>query len=270
MRAFPVHRPPPRPGRSTPRRRLTLALASLLLAVPPALARAETITVAAEDDWAPYAFVAPGTQQPQGLAVDIVREAFATQGVEVRFVGVPFARCLHLARTGQVAGCFNATQVSDLREAYVWHTTPMFQEELAIFGRKGGTRTDLGLAGLEGKRVGYTLGYTYPPEFRHNPRIEKVAAKGDQQLLELLHAGRIDYILANTAPLWLRLSTQAALRAEVERVGVISQDGFWLAFTREDTQGQRLAARFEEGLAVLRANGRLAAMQAALRKRLGY
>lgn len=246
-----------------------LALLAALLGSAPALPAAQTITVAAEDDWAPYSFVAPGQTQPQGLAVDIVREAFATQGIEVRFVGVPFTRCMFLARTGQVAGCFNVTQVADLRDAYIWHVTPMFHEELAIFGRKGSPRTDLGLADLEGKRVGFTLGYTYPTAFRQNPRVEKVAAKGDQQLLELLLAGRVDYILANTAPARLRLSTQPQMRAAIERVGVISQDGFWLAFTRADPQGEQLAARFEQGLAALRASGRLAAMQAALHKRLG-
>ncbi len=246
-----------------------LALLAALLGPASALPAAQTITVAAEDDWAPYSFVAPGQTQPQGLAVDIVREAFATQGIEVRFVGVPFTRCMFLARTGQVAGCFNVTQIADLRDLYLFHATPMFHEELAIFGRKGSARTNLGLADLEGKRVGFTLGYTYPTAFRQNPRIDKIIAKTDQQLLNLLAAGRVDYILAFSVPTWLRLSTQPGLHAAIERVGVISQDGVWLAFTRADPQGEQLAARFEQGLAALRASGRLAAMQAALHKRLG-
>lgn len=236
----------------------------------PQPATTETVTIAGEDDWAPYSHVPPGTSQPVGLAVDIVREAFATQGIAVRFVGVPFARCLYLAKAGRVAGCFNATLVDDLRNDYHWHPTPMFQEELAIFGRLANNHGRVTLADLEGRSVGYTLGYTYPLSFRQNPRIRKVEAKSDQQLLEMLRSGRVDFILINTLPAWLRMSTQPALRQAVGRVGVVSQDGFWVAFTRAQPDGERLSQRFEQGLAVLRANGRLAEMQAALRRRLGH
>jgi len=86
----------------------------------------------------------------------------------------------------------------------------------------------------------------------------------------MLHAGRVEYILINTAPAWLRVSTQPAIRDSIARVGVISQDGFWVAFTRAKPEGERLAQRFDQGLAALRASGRLAAMQADLRRRLGY
>jgi len=99
--------------------------------------------------------------------------------------------------------------VADLRDDYHWHPTPMFVEELAIFGRKDSGRTDMTLAALEGHRVGYTIGYTYPLAFRQNPRILKAAAKSDRQLLEMLDARRVDYILINTAPAWLRLARGA-------------------------------------------------------------
>ncbi len=88
----------------------------LVLAWPSARA-AEVVQIAAEDDWAPYSSVAAAGGQPVGFAVDLVREAFATQGVEVRFVGVPFARCMYMAKLGQVAGCFNATIVDDNKAA---------------------------------------------------------------------------------------------------------------------------------------------------------
>ncbi|OYV02299.1 MAG: transporter [Burkholderiales bacterium PBB5] len=245
-----------------------VVLLALLAATAPATA--QTVTIAGEDDWAPYSSVPRGGSTPVGLAVDIVREAFAAQGVTVVFVGVPFPRCMFLAKTGQVDGCFNATLVADLRDDYHWHPTPMFVEELAIFGRKDSGRTDMTLAALEGHRVGYTIGYTYPLAFRQNPRILKAAAKSDRQLLEMLDARRVDYILINTAPAWLRLADMPEVRKRVERVGVISQDGFWVAFSRVLPEGERRAAQFEQGLAALRASGRLQAMQVELHRRLGY
>ncbi len=229
----------------------------------------EPVVVAVEDDWPPYASAPAGGGAPQGFAVDLVREALASQGVSVRFVVMPFARCMFLARSGEVTGCFNATIVGDNRDAYVWHPTPMFHEELAIFARADATQRGLGLADLEGKRVGYTLGYTYPAEFRQNARIHKIGAKSDRVLIEMLQAGRVDYVLLNTAPAYLRLQAMGRSASAFAKVGVLSSDGFWLASTKAKPQGAELARQMELGLAALRASGRYEALQADLRRRIG-
>lgn len=231
---------------------------------------ATTVLIAAEDDWAPYSHAVQGRSEPQGLAADIVREAFASQGVTARFVVVPFARCMLMAQNGQVTGCFNATIINDNRDTYHWHPTPMFQEELAIFGALDKPRRDLKLADLAGHSVGYTLGYTYPSEFQGHPDIRRVSAKSDRVLIEMLGAGRVDYILLNTAPGYLRINAVPALKGRIGKVGVISQDGFWVAFTRAKPEGEVMAATFERGLATLKANGRYDALTAAFRKRVGF
>ncbi|TAK74476.1 MAG: transporter substrate-binding domain-containing protein [Aquabacterium sp.] len=246
-----------------------LAVAFAALAAT-AMAAPEKILLAAEDDWPPYSSVRGDRSGPEGFAVDVVREAFATQGVQVGFVVVPFARCMLMARTGEALGCFDATVLDDNRDTYHWHETPMFHEELAVFGRAGGSRRDMTLANLEGSTVGYTVGYTYPPAFFRNPKIRRVSAKSDRVLLEMLNAGRVDYILANTAPAYLRINASAKFKGRVEKVGSLSVDGFWIAFTRADPKGKRMALVFERGLQALKADGRYDTMQAAFRKRVGF
>jgi len=59
-----------------------------------AMPRAETITIGAEDDWPPYSYRVAGQAEPQGLTPRLVRQAFASQGVSVRFRVLPFARCM--------------------------------------------------------------------------------------------------------------------------------------------------------------------------------
>ncbi|MGL5934274.1 MAG: transporter substrate-binding domain-containing protein, partial [Cetobacterium sp.] len=70
---------------------------------------AETIIINAEDDWAPFSSVTPDKKSAEGLSVDLVRAAFATQGIEVQFMAVPFARCLYEVEHGHVVACFNAS-----------------------------------------------------------------------------------------------------------------------------------------------------------------
>ncbi|CAN5139727.1 transporter substrate-binding domain-containing protein [soil metagenome] len=249
-----------------PRRAWSLLLCSALVALAPRMASAETIVIAAEDDWAPYSSLKPNKSAPEGFAVDLVREAFKSQGIDVKFESVPFTRCMFLAKTGAVAGCFNASPVDDSRGEYVWHTTPMFKEDLAIFALASEPRRDLGLKDLEGKTAGYTLGYICPGDFMSDTRIRKRGVKSDKLLLNMLLAGRVDYILMDLLPGEMRINADPVARARIKPVGTVSTNGFWVAFSKKRPDAQRLADTFEKGLLDLKTTGRYQAMDEALRR----
>lgn len=221
---------------------------------------ANTLVIGAEDDWPPYSHSVAGLAEPQGLAPRLVRLAFETQGVSVRYRSLPFARCLLEARLGKVAGCFNVTRTEANANDFHWHATPMFEEELAIFGRAAARRSSsdalLGLGDLVGRSVGITVGYTYPPAFMNDPRIVRRQATSDLSLLRMLAAGHVDFVLINTLPAAYRLAAEPALQGKVIRVGVIRQDGFWLAFSKAHPDSESLAQTFERGLQALRKDGR--------------
>jgi polar amino acid transport system substrate-binding protein len=246
-------------------------LLALLFTAGRASAQATPVLLAAEDDWPPYtAAETPGlaTQRPPvGFSVDLIRAAFARQGLAVEFVVVPFARCLLLAKTAQVAGCFNTTQTDDNRAEYHWHQPPMFEEELSIFGRAADARNgaaELRLADLRGQRVGFTNGYTYPSEFMHDARIQRFSANSDAALLRMLAGGRVDYALIN------RIDAVPELRGKLLRRGRISLDGFWIAFSKQHPQGQALAEGFGRSLEQMRRDGSYQRMLDAFRQQVGY
>ena len=110
-----------------------LALAIAALATT-AMAAPEKILLAAEDDWPPYSSVRADRSGPEGFAVDVVREAFATQGVQVGFVVVPFALCMLMARTGEALGCFDATVLATLRADNVIVALPLALLIGCLFG----------------------------------------------------------------------------------------------------------------------------------------
>jgi len=228
-------------------------LVSVLLLVTTPLTAAPLV-IGAEDDWAPYCVRDKESGQPKGLAPDMVTAIFAEEGIEIAFRSLPFARCMHDAKNGKLAGCFNATITEENRYHYYWHDTPMFEEDLAIFALASEQGRDLKLTSLEGKTVGITLGYTYPTDFMENPRITRFQAKSDTQILEMLVRGRVDYILMNGMPGYLKIQ-QKKLEGKVIKVGKLSTDGFWLAFSRNHPQGEVLAKRFEEGLQKIKNKG---------------
>lgn len=229
----------------------------------------QVVTIAGEDDWAPYSSAPTGRPGPEGLSPELVREAFKTQNVQVRFIALPFARCMLYAETGRVAGCFNASITDENRDKYHWHPTPMFHEGLAIFGRSEHTGPPLTEKDLEGRTVGVTIGYTYPTSFMSNARIAKLNARSDTHLLQMLAARRVDYILLNTMPGYYRIQQMPSLVGKVKQVGTIQMDGFWLAFSKKDPQGAELANSFEQGLRAMQADGSYDRLMAALRRRMG-
>ncbi len=261
----------PRSSRSIGCGALLLFAALLVTAAPaqtPSAVAPSEVTIAAEDNWPPYSSVGPAGGNATGFAVDLVREGFASQGVHVRFLTVPFARCMFLAKIGKVSGCFDATILPENRDSYYWHPTPMFREELAIFARAGTVHSNVTLHDLEGKRVGYTLEYTYPQSFTLNPHILKYGAKSDRILLHMLLAGHLDYIVINTTPAYVQIKEMGKGAAALVKVGVISVDGFWVAFTRANPNGAELARTFERGLQTLHENGRYRQLQEQMMREL--
>ncbi len=234
---------------------------------PTATAPVETIVVAAEDDWAPYSFAKPGGGI-DGLAPALVAAVFETHNIRVKFAVMPFARCLLMAQSGAVVGCFDASITDENRAQFHWHPTPLFQEELAIFARQDSREVDVRLDQLEGRTLGLTIGYTYPTSVMSNARIRKVNVPSDANLLNMLVAGRVDYILLNTMPGYYRASQDRRLTGRVKRVGVVQLDGFWVCFSRTHPDGKRLSELFETGLQEIKANGTYARITADFYRQL--
>lgn len=231
------------------------------------------VVIAGEDDWAPYSYAhkqQPGTEQePQGFSAQLIRAAFATQHIDVKFSTLPFARCMRLAQTDKVAGCFNATMTDDNRDAYIWHKPPMFREELSIFGPPDAASKPLTQEDLRGKSVAITNGYTYPSAFMQDPRIRKFPAASDDNLIQMLLSKRVDYILMNRTPGTLRIQTAPNARSHVVWRGTLSADDFWIAFSRQHPQGQQLAHAFSKGLTQLHETGTYQRMLDTFRKQVG-
>lgn len=228
----------------------------------------EVVTLAAEDDWPPYSALRADGRGPEGLSPSLVQAALKTQNVDVRFQVVPFSRCLHYAEKGTVVGCFNTTRTEANKALFHWHRTPLFQEELGIFARTPVSGRELTPQDLEGQSVGITIGYTYPTGFMQNPRINRLSAASDGNLVKMLVAGRVNFILLNTMPGYHRIQQDPALRGKIHRVGAMALDSFWISFSRVHPDGKRMSEVFEKGLQAIKANGEYERLMTSFRRDL--
>jgi polar amino acid transport system substrate-binding protein len=248
--------------------RLQAGLCALSLASA-AYAQNPTITIAAEDDWAPYSSMKADKSGPEGFSPDLVQAVFKLKGVDVKLVAVPFVRCLQMVKTGKAVACFDTTITEENKDAFYWHKTPIFEEDLAIFALSEFTQSGLTTPRLEGSTVGITTGYTYPTDFMQNKKIKKFEANSDDHLLKMLVAKRVQFVILNTMPGLLRIQNDARTKGKIKQVGLISKDGFWLNFSKVHPDGKRMADVFEAGLLEYKASGRYEKMQTEFKQRLG-
>jgi len=223
-------------------------------------AGADTITIGAEDDWAPYSSVVE--HAAQGFAVDVVREAFAAVNVTVNFDVLPYVRCLAQAKAGHLIGCFDAVPNAMISSSYLWHAQPLFTTRMNVYALAGSSEQGLVAASLEGKTVGVARDYEYGDAFDLNTRIVRKVVDRNESGFKMLLARRIAYMaaeerIANA----LFAKYPAAFGGKFKLVGTVATPGLYMAFTKATPDGAKYLAKFNQGYELIRSNGRYAALE---------
>ncbi|MFC4161737.1 substrate-binding periplasmic protein [Chitinimonas lacunae] len=225
-------------------------------------AQADSVTLGVEDDWAPYA--AKVGNEAHGFAVDLVRAAYEAVGVEVSLVALPYARCMAEARVGKLVGCFDAARNSLLEERYFWHRQPLFRARVQIYAPSHSRDSDLTLRQLEGRVVGVTNGYEYGEEFERNPRILRSVSNRDEHSFRKLLARRVDYVIAyEKVAEYLMAENAADFRGRFKPVGVVTEAGLYIAFSKKHPDAPHYLEKFNRGLDAIMRNGKYRQIEAS-------
>lgn len=239
--------------RRSPRTAFILSL--LLLSLATWSHAEETILLNGEDDWAPYCSASSDYSRVIGLAPDIVRAAFKSQGIQAIIRPVPFARCLYEVEKGKALGCFNTIISSETKRKYLFHSIPLFKAEMVVYGPASETKKRITIQDLEFKKVGTTNGYTYPTEFIENRKIIHSASPTEKSQLEKLSSGRIDYAVLWGVTGTHILKNNPHLAKKIRPLGVLSKDGLYIGFSKKHKDSQKFARALEKGLLEIQKNG---------------
>ena len=233
---------------------------------PPPGGRVVTIC---SDPWMPYAGDGtPGSDE--GYVIDLARLALAKGGYQVRYVVIPWSRCIADVRAGRwdAIACVDAREVEDV----IYPAEPVGETRPSIFTRADSTWRYTGLASPEGRRLGALQNYAYASELdgwikAHAGDGNRVFLAGGteplRRLLDMLEAGRVDAIVENPqVAAWTarRLGKPAGWLREA---GTLKPSvPFYVAFSQKAADGPALAAAFDRGVQALRSEGRLDALLA--------
>ncbi|MCJ8170535.1 substrate-binding periplasmic protein [Atopomonas sediminilitoris] len=239
---------------------LLLSLCSQALAAPP-------IVIGAEDDW--YPFTGIYQQQLQGLSVELVEAAFAASTTPITFKVYPYARCMHLARIGKLAGCFNTAADASLSKDFAFSAEPLFRAPILLWQQRRDTRQIQHFSELELQRVAVTLGYEYGPAFDNQRLIHRVPTRKDLFGLRMLARKRVDFAVAYLGTTLALFEDHPKLSTQVRAGGVIANPELHLSFSRRHPQGAVAKQRFDAGFATLKSSGEYARIVQRWQRYLG-
>ena len=244
---------------------LSIAAMPVVAATPVAVAKQPVRLSSLE--WEPYI----GTKMPdQGYVAALIRAAFADQGMKVEIEIYPWARALHLARTGVVDGLtpeyFNTSRESEFK-----FSDPFPGGPIVLYKRRGDPiafatdpvkNQDAALRALKSKRFGVVRGYLNTPVFDAADYLIKEEASDDATNLRKLVYGRIDLAVIDRRVAEHLIRTQYPdYASKIEPMAPPLADiPLYIVFSRKSTRMDQALAAFNKGLAAMRADGRLDAL----------
>ena len=243
---------------------LTMAATAAATKAPPA---GKPVVRLASLEWEPYI----GTRMPeQGYVAALIREAFADQGLQVEIAFYPWARALHLARTGAVDGLmpeyFNPSREAEFVYSDAFPGGPLVlykrRADKIAFSTDPVKQQDAALRALKARRFGVVRGYLNTPVFDAADYLIKEEANDDATNLRKLVYGRIDLAVVDRRVAEHLIRTDYPDYAgKIEPMGPALADiPLYIAFSRKAPHMRTSLAAFNRGVAAMRADGRIDAL----------
>jgi polar amino acid transport system substrate-binding protein len=215
----------------------------------------EKTLVAAADPWPPFV---DKNNPTDGLALEIIRAAYATQGYAVKMEYVPWAR----AENGVKEGKFDIlpdTWMTEKRKAYLFYSEPYAFNKVKFIKAKGDPFEFNGLASLEGKTIGIVRDYGYGDEFLSATNFRR------EEVVNII--ANIKKLTADTKRIDLTLEDEIVARSVIvmenpellEKIeftqNSLSENALHVTSGLENPRHKEIIDAFNKGLAEIKANG---------------
>lgn len=233
---------------------------ALLLTVPMLGARAETITVRA-DEWYPVNGV-PEAPRP-GFAIEILDRIWAAHGYQLDYRIAPWQESLDLARDGAI-DCVVGAYVSDAPDL-VFPDEHLIVDELAFYVRAGESWRYQGPDSLSGVNVAIIEAYSYGERLNdwfasHENDPSVTVTSGNNALEENIRAllgGQVRTLVDSKLVMSAKIE-EMELGGRVESAGSVQErHPVFVACSPEKESSEAYLQVFDQGMREIRESGEL-------------
>lgn len=218
---------------------------------------AQSVSLVSGDDYAPYA----DRNLPEGgMTTELIKKAFAEVKMDAKVDWLPWARGFSDTREGTFAGTFPYLKTEE-REKDFLYSDVIIKLESNIFIKAGNKKYNFAdLAGMKGSTACVPLGWAPPKKLEEALKsglIKKAEPKDGSTCVKMLEADRADFFVTDES------QGKAAIKASGVPAGAVimapvpalADNSLYLIVGKSYAGGKELLAKFNKGLAALRANG---------------
>ncbi|WP_019615061.1 transporter substrate-binding domain-containing protein [Psychromonas ossibalaenae] len=209
---------------------------------------------AAQDPWPP--FVMKGAVNNQGISIDIVTAAFASQGYQVNFKIMPWSRALNEVKEGRV-DILPATWFTQERTNYLTYSDSYLENSLKFIKKADDSFEFDGMSSLDGKKIGIVRGYGYGDAFLNADNFSRPEANDLIANLKKLKAGRIDLTLEDELVAKSSITAKGLNVADFSFTSsALSVNPLHVTSGKANPRAAELTDAFNKGLATIKSNGK--------------
>lgn len=205
------------------------------------------------DVWPPFTDL-PNQRR---IAIDLVQEALQRAGIRATTrILDDFEQVTRELREGTLDGSA-ALWLDPDRERLLLFSKPYLENRLVLLTRKGGDLGATSLAELSGRRVAVVQGYSYGDAIEQVEGPVLVWGRSDQENLERLLTGEVDYLLADEVliqGLFERYGARAEALLAVGSAPIVERS-LHFAVRRDLPGAGSIIARFEAAIHAMIADG---------------
>ena len=206
-----------------------------------------------------------------GYVHEVVKEAFLREGYQLKVTFYPWARANALAKSGRLDGVMpvNLGEQPDkdfvMSASFPGDSVGLLKRKRDPYTYSVATKQGLDelLMTLSHKRIGMVRGSKLLPEINAFSDIELVKVNRGIQSLDMLYAGRVNFVLMNkhtAASLMIDKRPHYIGRLEFIQPPLADKQ-FHIAFTKQSGRVNVLVNAFNRGLKSMEEDGRLRAIQ---------
>jgi len=216
----------------------------------------ETILIGVSD-WPPY--LAQNLQY-NGIAAQVIRESFASEGFKTELSFLPWKRAYKSAERGDLAGTFGWGWRAD-RVKHFYYSDNVFDSKQVFFHLKKYKFDWKSVVDLEGISIGGTIGYKYEKKFDDAEKAGKLyvdRALSDHHNFKKLVSGRIDIFpmeIAGGIEMLIREYGPGIMELVTYHPKPLVVEPIFLLISRKNKDNKRILESFNKGLRTLKSNG---------------